>query len=65
MSKKITFYVPDSAAEMIEKYKDAQSSMGHTLVALVADAVNKYGYEDYLMMKILGDKKVEGGESDG
>lgn len=56
MAKRIAFYVPDWAADEVERYMEAQSSRGHTLAALVIDAMKKYGCKDYLAVKLMNNE---------
>lgn len=62
MAKKVTFYIPEGADAKVERFLQAQSSKGHTFVAMVCDAIQKYGYTDYVLMKLSGED--ERGEMD-
>lgn len=56
-TNRMDFYVPDWAREEIVRFMSAQSNKGQALAVVIFDAIQKYGYEDCVVAKILPQKK--------
>lgn len=56
-TNRMEFYVPDWAREDIDKFMAAQSNKGQAFAVIVLDAIEKYGYEDCVVAKLVSNTK--------